>query len=172
MNGALSTSSACSTEFPVETAHRKVRVCYFNTWSKRLSETTSYLEGVPNLELRTLVTNPSDAALLTKARLDCDWYAENARSFAAMRHERLQFLTSWITGSAGLIELAEHPRFRTQRAIEHPDQGGGTRDRAGKRFARSGCDPSPREGTRTRRIFLRSRRRVVGNPHPPRARNL
>ena len=68
-----------------------MRICYFNTWAKHLTESTSYLHAVPKLDLKPLVSNASDAALLTKARIDCDGYAENARCFAAMNHDQLHF---------------------------------------------------------------------------------
>ncbi len=89
---------------------RKVRVCYFNAWAGRAEATTDYLARVPALDLRPLVSDRNDAALLRKARLDCDWYAENARCFAAMRAEGVDFLPAWVAGQAGLLDLAQLPR--------------------------------------------------------------
>lgn len=89
---------------------RRVRVCYFNTWAKGLEPVSAFLSRVPGLDLTPLVSDARDAALLRKARLDCDWYAENARCFAAMRHDALEFLPAWTTGSVGLLDLAKAPR--------------------------------------------------------------
>ena len=88
---------------------RRVRVCYFNTWARGLEPVSAYLARVPGLDLKPLVSDAGDAALLRKARLDCDWYAENARCFAAMRHDALEFLPAWTTGSVGLLDFARAP---------------------------------------------------------------
>ncbi|HEX2852287.1 MAG TPA: hypothetical protein VHO24_03535 [Opitutaceae bacterium] len=88
----------------------RVRVCYFNAWAGPLEEVASYLARVPAIDLAPLVANPADAALMKKARLDCDWYAENARCFAAMQPERIEFLPAWVCGVASLLELARAPR--------------------------------------------------------------
>ena len=61
------------------------------------------------MDLRPLVANPRDADLLRKARLDCDWYAANTRCFAALRSEGIEFLPAWITGKAGVLDLATAP---------------------------------------------------------------
>jgi len=92
------------------TAPRRVRLCYFNTWAAGLEDAAAYVARVPALDLRPLVANPADVALLRKARLDCDWYAENARCFAGLRHEGLEFLPAWVTGQAGLLDVAKAPR--------------------------------------------------------------
>lgn len=89
---------------------RRVRVCYFNTWAGPLEEAARYLARVPALDLRPLVADARDGELLRKARLDCDWYAENARCFAAMQHEEIEFLPAWVTGRAGILDLAKAPR--------------------------------------------------------------
>lgn len=107
---APSTGSTSSNRAAAESRRRVVRICYFDTWTTTLSETADYLARVPKLDLTSLVSNPADAALLIKARLDCDWYAENARCFSAMTHDQIDFAPSWVTGSAGLIELAQQPR--------------------------------------------------------------
>jgi hypothetical protein len=93
-----------------DTVSRRVRVCYFNTWAKQLEEAGAYVARVPKLDLAPLVANPRDGALMTKARLDCDWYAENARCFAAMAHPEIEFLPAWVCGLAGVLELARAPR--------------------------------------------------------------
>lgn len=89
---------------------RRIRICYFNTWAGALEPVTDYLARLPTIDLRPLVSNPDDAALLRKARLDCDWYAENARCFAAMEHERIEFLPAWTCGVLGVLSLGQVPR--------------------------------------------------------------
>lgn len=88
---------------------RRVRLCYFNQWAGGLEEAADYLARVPSLDLRAMVSDPRDVALLTKARLDCDWYAANARCFAELQDEVIEFLIPWITGRAGLLDLAKVP---------------------------------------------------------------
>jgi len=89
---------------------RRIRICYFNTWAAGLEAAAAYLPRVPGLDLRALVANPRDAGLLQKARLDCDWYAANTRCFAALRQDGIEFLPAWVTGKAGLLDLAKAPR--------------------------------------------------------------
>jgi hypothetical protein len=89
---------------------RRVRICYYDTWAKALEPVGSYLARGGPVDLRERVSDPHDAELLRKARLDCDWYAENARCFAAMRHEGIEFLPAWISGKAGLLDFAKGPR--------------------------------------------------------------
>lgn len=89
---------------------RCIRVCYFNQWAGGLESVADYLARVPTLNLRPLVARADDDDLLRKARLDCDWYAANARCFAALRHDKLSFLPAWITGKAGVLDLARAPR--------------------------------------------------------------
>lgn len=86
---------------------RQIRVCYFNTWADGLEEVSQYLSRVATIDLHSRVANPSDPALLRKARLDCDWYAENARCFAAMTHPQLSFSSALVAGPAGLLELVK-----------------------------------------------------------------
>ncbi len=89
---------------------RRIRVCYFNAWAAGLEPAAAYLPRVPAMDLRPLVTNPLNPDLLRKARLDCDWYAANTRCFAALRQPELEFLPAWVTGKAGLLDLAKAPR--------------------------------------------------------------
>jgi hypothetical protein len=88
----------------------RVRVCYFNTWARELEDAGGYVARAAQLDLRPLVSNPNDAGLLQKARLDCDWYAENARCFAHLSHPQLEFLPAWVCGVSGLLELTSRPR--------------------------------------------------------------
>ena len=95
---------------PPAPARRRVRVCYFNTWTQKLEPAEAYVARVPAIDLAPLVTNPRDPALLKKARLDCDWYGENTRCFAALRHAGIDFLPAWVCGPAGLLDLVTMPR--------------------------------------------------------------
>lgn len=88
---------------------RRIRCCYFNVWAAQLEPVRSYVERVPGLDLRGKVGNPDDSELLRKARLDCDWYASNARCFAALQHPAIEFLDAWVVGKAGLLDLAKVP---------------------------------------------------------------
>ena len=92
---------------------RELRICYYNTWAGALEDAAAYVARVRALELAPFVANPADAALMRKARLDCDWYGENLRCFAAMQHPRIEFLPAWVCGTRGLIELTE----RTPKAL-------------------------------------------------------
>lgn len=89
---------------------RRVRVCYFNTWARGLEDASAYVARAPSMDLTALVSDSQDVSLLRKARLDCDWYAENARCFAAMSHAEIEFLPAWVVGQVGLLELAKAPR--------------------------------------------------------------
>lgn len=89
---------------------RRVRVCYFNTWAGALEDAAGYLARVPQLNLTPLVTDAKDVLLLRKARLDCDWYAENLRCFAAMQHDAVEFLPAWVCGKEGVLDFAKAPR--------------------------------------------------------------
>jgi hypothetical protein len=47
---------------------------------------------------------------MIKARLDCDWYAENTRCFAHLSDASVEFLPAWVCGPLGLVEVAQAPR--------------------------------------------------------------
>jgi hypothetical protein len=85
---------------------RRIRVCYFNAWAAGLEPAAEYAERVSSIDLSKLVSNPSDPGLMTKARLDCDWYGENTRVFASMRHSGMEILPAWVCGLPGLLEFA------------------------------------------------------------------
>lgn len=89
---------------------RRIRVCYYNTWAGQLEPAADYVARVPELDLAPKVARPDDASLMRKARLDCDWYRENARCFAAMQHERIEFLPAWTCGQLGVLSFAQSPR--------------------------------------------------------------
>ncbi len=89
---------------------RSVRVCYFNTWAAGLEEASAYVARATSIDLRPRVANPADRELLKKARLDCDWYAENVRCFASLAQPGIAFQPAWVTGPGGLLDLARAPR--------------------------------------------------------------
>ena len=89
---------------------RRVRVGYFNTWAQGLEDAAAYVARVPAIDLAPLVSAPRDAGLLRRARLDCDWYGENARCFAGLRHESLEFLPALVLGPSGVMDFAHAPR--------------------------------------------------------------
>jgi hypothetical protein len=93
----------------VSSAPRRVRVCYFNTWAGKLEPASEYVARAPQIDVTALVSNRNDAALVKKARLDCDWYAENARCFAALSHPQIDFLTAWVCGPKAIAELGQTP---------------------------------------------------------------
>ncbi len=47
---------------------------------------------------------------MMETRLDCDWYRENARCFAAMTRDRVEFLPAWAWAPACIPELEQRPR--------------------------------------------------------------
>jgi len=88
---------------------RRIRVCYFNAWAGPLEQADDYLDRLADLDLRPLVSNSGDPALMRKARLDCDWYAENLRAFAHLEHPEIEFLPAWVCGRSGILELGRLP---------------------------------------------------------------
>ena len=89
---------------------RRVRVCYFNAWARALEDAAAYVARVPAIDLTPLVADAKDAALLAKARLDCDWYGENTRCFASLAHPAIEFLPAWVCGVTGVLEVGRAPR--------------------------------------------------------------
>ena len=89
---------------------RRVHVCYSNTRGGTVEDAGGYLARVPGSGLAPLVASKGDKRLMQKARLDCDWHAENARCFAEMTHDGVEFLLAWIWGPAGKLELDQRPR--------------------------------------------------------------
>ncbi len=89
---------------------RRVRICYFNTWADGLEDAAAYLARVGTMDLRARTSDPRDKELQRKARLDCDWYAENLRCFASMQHAGIEFLPAWVSGKVGLVDVARTPR--------------------------------------------------------------
>lgn len=93
--------------------HRKiriVRVCYYNTWAQGLELAEEFVGRAATMDLSKKVARPDDPKLMRWGRLDCDWYTENARCFAAMQHEAIEFLPSYVSGALGLLDFAKLPR--------------------------------------------------------------
>lgn len=84
----------------------KARVFFFNPWADGVEETAAYLERLPGRDLSPNLPAGADERLRAMARLDCDWYGECARCFAAMRHDGLEFLPARVVGTGGLAAFA------------------------------------------------------------------
>ena len=80
---------------------RRIRVLHFCPWAARLQDASEFLTELPQLDLASRVSNPADPALMRMARLDCDWHAEHARAFGAMRQAGLEFLPARVFGATG-----------------------------------------------------------------------
>jgi hypothetical protein len=89
---------------------RRIRICYLNSWAGEREDAADYVRRVPDLNLVPLVANPRDPKLLRWARLDCDWYGENARCFMSMKHDAIEFLPAWVVGAASVLEVTRAPR--------------------------------------------------------------
>lgn len=103
-----------ATDNPTATAVRpqrrhQVQICYFNTWADRSERVDAYLDRLPHTDLRSRTADSGDASLLRKARLDCDWYGENARCFAGLMHPELDFSPAHVAGAGGLLDWAKLP---------------------------------------------------------------
>ena len=91
-------------------AIRKVRIVHFSPWAGRLQDGAEFVRSLPLMDLRPKVSDPSDQALMTKARLDCDWHGEHVRAFNAMRSEAIDFLPVEVLGVAGALDALGRPR--------------------------------------------------------------
>ncbi len=93
------------TDRSISDTARRARIFCFSTWADGLEATAGFLSRLPRLDLRPRVSDPRDERLLRMARLDCDWYGENARCFAAMTHPGISFLPARVFGPKGITEL-------------------------------------------------------------------
>ncbi len=115
---------------------KTIRLCYFNTWADGLEPAEAYLRRARTIDLSRRVSDPRDGALLKKARLDCDWYAENLRCIAAMDLCQRPGCAVWVSGPAGLLEFGKpsaEPEQRWLIVMAHQPQFLGSA--AGKLFA-------------------------------------
>jgi hypothetical protein len=84
---------------------RRVRTFCFSNWAEGLEPTADYLARLATFDVRTRVSDARDERLVRMARLDCDWYGENARCFGAMTHDGIEFLPARVFGPKGVSEL-------------------------------------------------------------------
>jgi len=82
-----------------------VRTFFFSSWAAGLEETSAWLARLLDFDVRTRVSDKNDARLVRMARLDCDWYGENARCFAAMAHPEIELLPAHVFGPASVGDL-------------------------------------------------------------------
>lgn len=64
----------------------RVQIYYFSLWAESLLQASVYLEKLPSLDIKPLVADPTDKALLQLAQLDCDWDGENLRCYSQLSH--------------------------------------------------------------------------------------
>ena len=97
--------AAPATGVPRSVQVRRVQLFVFNPWAGRLQNGEEYLRELPGLDVTKRVTNPSDAALVQMARLDCDWHGENVRALGATSSDDIEFLPVQTVGKPGLADL-------------------------------------------------------------------
>lgn len=90
---------------PRATALRRVRLFVFSPWAGGLQDGAEYLRALPALDVTKRVTNPTDAALVQMARLDCDWHGENIRALGAAAIADFEFLPVQAIGRTGVADL-------------------------------------------------------------------
>jgi hypothetical protein len=108
------TSASFNGTSVVDQSRRRIRLSYINAWAAGLEPARTYIERVPGLDLQMHVANASDPHLLRKARLDCDWYCENARCFAALAQTGVDFLPALVCGPASLVNFVKLPRNESE----------------------------------------------------------
>jgi len=89
---------------------RRIRVFHFCSWAGRLEPAEAFMQKLPAIDLTTRVTAPNDPGLMRMARMDCDWHGENTRVLANMTHPSIEFLPAMVTGTPGMLDLAEAER--------------------------------------------------------------
>lgn len=82
-----------------------IRTFFFSSWVAGLEETPAWLARLPDFDVSARVSDRRDERLVSMARLDCDWYGENARCFAAMTHPELSFRPAHVFGPASVGDL-------------------------------------------------------------------
>jgi hypothetical protein len=86
-------------------AVRRVRIAHFCAWAEGLEDASAFLANLPRFDVRTRVSDQRDERLVRMARLDCDWYGENARCFASMDHSEIEFSSARVFGVRGAGDL-------------------------------------------------------------------
>lgn len=83
----------------------RIRLSFFSPWGSDLEDSAAYLETLRLLDVRSRVTDGTDEHLVSMAQLDCDWYGENARCFAAVAHPSFECLPARVFGANGVGAL-------------------------------------------------------------------
>jgi hypothetical protein len=122
---------------------RRIRPIHFCPWAGPLQDGAEFLAGVPQFDLRSRVSDPSDPALMRMARLDCDWHSEHVRAFGAMQGDGLEFLPSWVVGVAGAADplrskIPAGEEWWLVITAQHPQLLGATAGRLLTAYARHG----------------------------------
>lgn len=121
---------------------RSVRIYYYNSWAGALETAAEYIHRLPGTDVRPMVANPADPALLQKAELDRDWYGEIVRCFDSLDHPNLQFLPTFVCGRDGLLEIVRSSTPGTERWLvtmaHQPQQLGPNAGRVFSLLARAG----------------------------------
>jgi hypothetical protein len=129
--------------FRTAAAVRKVRIIHFSPWAGHLQDGAEFVRSLPLMDLRPKVSDPSDQALMTKARLDCDWHGEHVRAFNAMRGESIEFLPVEVLGVAGALDVLGRPRSPHEEVWfvitgQDPQKFGGSAGRLFSAYSRYG----------------------------------
>ncbi len=95
---------------PAPAAVRRVKIIHFSPWAGHHQDGAGFVRSLPLMDLRPRVSDPSDAALMVKARLDCDWHGEHVRAFNSMRIDGIEFLPVEVVGVAGVLDVLGRPR--------------------------------------------------------------
>ena len=90
----------------------RMRVFLFLPWAEGLEEAEAFVARIPDVDLRSRVTDPGDERLLRMARLDIDWHGETARCLAALGHPDIEFLPAYVVGPPGLAAFLERSGSR------------------------------------------------------------
>lgn len=90
---------------PLPDSSRRVRVFCYSAWAEGLEPAADFLARLPGYDVRGKMSDPHDERLRRMARLDCDWYGENIRCFAAMTDGGIRFLPARVFGAKGITEL-------------------------------------------------------------------
>jgi hypothetical protein len=86
-------------------------VIYFSVWADDLEDASTYLQRLPQRDLRDRVSQPDDPELLRMARLDCDWDAECLRCFTEMTDAGVRTRPAKIAGARGLLRFVAEADF-------------------------------------------------------------
>jgi hypothetical protein len=77
------------------------RLIVFCPWADRLEDASAFLQRLPQGDLSSRLPAGADESLRRMARLDCDWFGECVRCFAALGPPT-GTLPAWVVGAAGM----------------------------------------------------------------------